>query len=864
MSSQCEQRIRIDFISINYTSDCDFGDTGGMDPKLEIFSFPATQLIYSSHYSDLSHVTGAMDSVLIDDTMSDNLCPNWDTGFTIGTYDYTVESIVVFVDIYEKDSNALNDECSGFNQLFDRDRSTGQHTFDLTSPVGTIDVGGCMSYNYTITKFYNGAVRVDENRTLCPDDTLYINGIAYHQGNSTDQTTVFKNPDACDTIFTIDLKFFDVEPLSIISSDTLCRGATQPLSTSFAYDAYEWSTGEMTRSIEVDDAGTFSVTVTSANGCQQESSFNTNPVVLNPPNVFGPTEICPMSFADLEVQDVFESVVWSTTETTPLITINEGQLYQVTVTDINGCTSSTSFNVTELAPPVPELATSPFLCPGETLTLETTESYLTYSWSTTSSDPSIEVTMPGTYSITVFDSQGCIGSNDFIIEEGAALTATIIGPTAICNGETITLSLSDTYESYEWSTGDSTQEIQLNAGGDFNVTVTDADGCTGEAAYTVLESTALSATIEGELELCENETTVLSETTPLMDHMWSDGSTNASLIVSEGGIYTVTITDSNGCTNTSSAEVIVSVPQIFMQDSVTCYPDDVGIIETAIEGLNGCDDLLVTSIILDEEAACDINLNYIVHDETCPGAGDAFLELQIEETSWPVTYGIITEDNSFSYLGLIPDAQFIDTIPLPGPGEYLIGLGTDAGYLLDVNVTVEVGVLDDIQLDDLTISAGQSVELIADLDPTLYSEYYWSENSSSLCPGNCDKLEVNPDSTTTYYFFNIQSETGCEEISNLTVFVLPDTELYVPDIFNPSIQGEDGVFAIQGPGASFLKRMEVYDRWGNVVYTSTSSQIGWNGRKGNQPLDQGVYVYVLELDTPEGSKIIHGSVALIK
>lgn len=103
-----------------------------------------------------------------------------------------------------------------------------------------------------------------------------------------------------------------------------------------------------------------------------------------------------------------------------------------------------------------------------------------YLWSTTETTENITVTQTGTYSVTFTDGTGCQATDEVYVEFGSGNVIVDLGPdTALCNGETITLDAGAGFTSYEWSTQETGQTLDVSIPGDYSVTVTDAQGCTG-------------------------------------------------------------------------------------------------------------------------------------------------------------------------------------------------------------------------------------------------------------------------------------------------------------------------------------------------------------------------------------------------
>jgi hypothetical protein len=113
--------------------------------------------------------------------------------------------------------------------------------------------------------------------------------------------------------------------------------------------------------------------------------------------------------------------------------------------------------------------------------------------------------------------------------------------------------------SYLWSTGATINCITVNTAGIYTVTVTDANGCSSSCSQTVTVGTPPICTITGNLSICDGQSTVLCTTAGLASYLWSTGATINCITVNTAGIYTVTVTDANGCSSSCSQTVIISL-----------------------------------------------------------------------------------------------------------------------------------------------------------------------------------------------------------------------------------------------------------------------------------------------------------------
>ncbi len=196
--------------------------------------------------------------------------------------------------------------------------------------------------------------------------------------------------------------------------------------------------------------------------------------------------------------------------------------------------------------------------------------------------------------------------------------------------------------------------------------------------------------------------------------------------------------------------------------------------------------------------------------------------------------------------------EFPPTICYSTAGSYDAELiVTDAAGADTTIVTVTVN--DPLSLtvsSDTMIFLGDTATLVA---ASGFTNYSWSPTDSLDCP-LCQITNANPTITTTY-MVSADDANGCPTSASVLVTVqdtttavtIPDT-LYIPNVFTPNGDGINDIFRVTAP-VDF--KMEVYNRWGQLVFTS-SLQNYWDGRTNNgEPCTAGTYYYVIELEDGE-------------
>jgi Zn-dependent metalloprotease len=307
-------------------------------------------------------------------------------------------------------------------------------------------------------------------------------------------------------------------------------------------------------------------------------------------------------------------------------------VYNVTVTDANGCTTTNSATITQPSAPLQSSKTQiNVLCFGNAtgsidLTVSGGTTGYTYSWTASGggSVPSGQANIQdlsglvaGVYNVTVTDANGCTNNNSATISQpSAALQSTKTQVNVLCFGDatgSIDLSVTGgtTAYSYSWiasaggniPSGQSTnQDLSGLIAGTYTVDITDANGCKTTNSSTILQPAAkLASTINQVNVLCYGNNTgsidlVVTGGTTGYQYLWTatnggvvptGQSTNQDLSSLVAGTYTVTITDANGCKTTNTTDIFQPLGPLTSsrtQVNILCYGNSTGSIDLVVSG----------------------------------------------------------------------------------------------------------------------------------------------------------------------------------------------------------------------------------------------------------------------------------------
>ena len=167
------------------------------------------------------------------------------------------------------------------------------------------------------------------------------------------------------------------------------------------------------------------------------------------------------------------------------------------------------------------------------------------------------------------------------------------------------------------------------------------------------------------------------------------------------------------------------------------------------------------------------------------------------------------------------------------------------------------------------VELGQSIQLNAFFfgsDPL--EATFWSPDID--CPDTTTLVCLNPivaPTDTEVYSLTVFDTNGCSASDQIVVEVDVDRNVYIPNAFSPDNDGVNDYFVpFIGTGVTNVRSMQVYDRWGELLFEKkdfmpTGELDGWNGQFRNQQIPTGVYVYLIEVQFIDGISLLYrGSV----
>jgi gliding motility-associated-like protein len=528
--------------------------------------------------------------------------------------------------------------------------------------------------------------------------------------------------------------------------------------------------------------------------------------------------------------------VWSNgTRTEDLQNLRPGN-YSLSITDQATC--DTTVNFTIKGPPAFNLSvqTKEATCNGGrdgelSVRLSGGSGPYQYSWNNgpLSSDPFLRNIASGRYSLRWRDQNGCEKDTTLQVRElTLVLDPSVNGITrptcfGLPNGSIVVRLGNGTgpYQ-YDWNDGQGFRgdnSLRNIRAGTYRVAVRDQNLCRGEFNFSVEDFPRLALRANKSDPSCfgardGSVDIVGAGGTGTYTFLWDNGSIAPFRADLPSGTYRVTLSDANGCTRDTSA-TLVDPPQL-----------SIG--------------------------------NVQPQDLICFGNASGIISLLGQGGRPPYKYGInggaFQSDNRF--IGL-------------RAGRYTVAVEDAGGCTASQDVTLNEPpqLVVDAGLDTI-ISLGQKITIAATPNNTPVS-FQWSPADLVNC-STCQTTVAGP-LRTARFKIEVTDGVGCKATDELLITVVKNRPIYIPNGFSPDLDGKNDFFTLYGgPAARKIRRLQIYDRWGEQLFDTKDiplgqEPLGWNGTYRNQAMPAGVYVYVAEIEFIDDEVLLFkGDVSLIR
>lgn len=750
----------------------------------------------------------------------------------------------------------------------DADGCSAADSFTVTQPpLLVLDTVSLL--NPTCQGQTNGAITVQAaGGAGTPYNYIWSNGLfgpaRSNLGPGNYCVTVF-DPNGCsDTLcFTLTLPtppaITGFDSVSVACGNDGCLRVLAPTATNFQWTTLSGTPVGNTAQVCNLNGGTYIVVVRNANNCESRDTVTLadrqgmffSDTTFTLPSCFGYDDGT-IAVGVSGGNPPYSNYQWSVpAPALPILTDITAGTYGLTVTDNTGCTLVGSF-VLRNPPPIVSFFTNiqeagcAGICNGTTTIVASLAANppvfpnFNFAWSDGSTDSIRTNLCAGFNQVTITDANNCFRIDSvFIGSPDAVVADTIFSVPAGCNGGANGRATvqgaggNGAPYTYIWSNGAVTATAANLTAGNYTVTITDNQGCTGTATVTVDEPAPITVTKDDNRSVdifCFGDdngvlAVIASGGTAPYTYEWSDGTNiigNTDLIDGlRSGVYRVTVTDATGCTGRSDFLPLNDPP--------------------AVQGLYEPW----------EELLCNGDLTTLFID-TIFGGGGAPYQFTVDfgvklDQDFPIELGggehYITYYDRFN-------CEYTDTIFVfePDPIEIFFDSTT------------------------IVMELGDSLQLRPTVTGALVDSFLWTPASLLLYPDSLFPKAFTFESTT--YTLTVWDANGCSGTGSIFVRIDPNRNVYIPNAFIPgNTRGLNDHFNVFiGKGVEMVNYFQVYDRWGSLMYERTDFvpdndilNEGWDGKYKGDYVNPGVYVYIVEVKFLDGRVLLYrGDVTVLR
>ena len=466
--------------------------------------------------------------------------------------------------------------------------------FVCTDELGWIDIevsGGTPDYSYN---WSNGAFTEDISDL---DPGLYFVTITDANG--------------CELFESVDITVIDpVELVTEITDESCGGGEDGAIEIVFTIGQgpfiYEWSNGFLGPQIADLASGEYTVTVTDDNGCATTESFIVSQAGDIEVTFATDSTSCPgVSDGSIDITVTGGTLpyvfAWDNGADTEDLSDLPAGTYDIIIEDAGGCFWANSIEIFDGPGIEIDGSVSDNICFGDSvgsidISIQSGGPAAGFTWSNSSIAEDIDGLKAGSYTVTVTSTAGCTVEGVYNVEDGEEILLSADVTAASCNGGTdgaIDLTVdggTDPYE-FKWSSGESIEDIANLAQGQYNVTVTDFNGCDAELLIDVpgagtfevsdvVQGIECNGSTEGSIDV-----TVTGGVMPYT-FLWNTGAMTEDLADIGAGAYSVTITDAQLCQVVGMYTIDDVPPLVISVDTahIACSGEATGSIALTVEG----------------------------------------------------------------------------------------------------------------------------------------------------------------------------------------------------------------------------------------------------------------------------------------
>ncbi len=657
--------------------------------------------------------------------------------------------------------------------------------------------------------------------------------------------------------------------LTLGPDTSICPGDTMVLDPGAGANNYVWSTGDTGQVLSIDTAGTFWFTAT-IDEISCYPTILTDTIVVDDSRPFFSlgvdTGLCSQDSFTLGVPSLpGGSFLWSGGQTTDSIAVGATGFYWAQLTDSSQCSFSDSIQLTYYTIDTVDLGVDTLVCSLDSIVLNgTTNASVSYLWSTGSTNDTLLVPGGSSVWVAVTDSNQCLSSDTIEVSLQNLPDFSLGSDTAFCVGDSLQLSGPGNMSVYQWSTGQSIPAIQVGATSTYSLAVSDSIGCSFADTLQLTVHPLPVFSLTNDTALCAGDSFTYTFPNPVWVPLWTDGTTGNSIIVnSNAGVIGASVTDNNQCVYTDSFNIQeLPIPQPDLgNDTLLCQNEvlswnvqqsgaqylwndgftgslrnvfDQGTFSVTVTSPNGCinfDSATVRRVRFDlgeDTSACSNDAVVLeLPDSLGTGlwsTGDDASSTTVSNSGW-VSVSVTYENCQ------LEDSLLVTLLPAPPPPNLIDTTVCQLDFQDGYPINAQVG-----SFNYLWSTGEQGAEIVA--------------------------------TTPGIYSVTVSSGIGCSATASMAFDFDCPPGLFLPNSFTPNGDLLNDDFGAEAIGVSAYELL-IFNRWGELIFRSTSLDQRWEGTHQGKASPVGVYLWLVRYELANGNGTFQqledrGSVTLLR
>ncbi len=550
------------------------------------------------------------------------------------------------------------------------------------------------------------------------------------------------------------------------------------------------------------------------------------------------TLICAGNNVLLDATNPSSTYLWQDGSTNATFNVTQSGTYYVDVT--NSCGTASDTIVVSVDPlPIVDLGNDTLLCAGSSLLLDASNPGATYLWQDGSTAATFSASSANTYYVDVTNNCGT-ATDTIVIINGFPPTVNLGNDTTICPNTPLQLDVTSPFATYLWQDGATAGLYNVTSAGTYFVDVTNACG-TSSDTIAINSYTLPVVSLGNDTSLCNGQSLILDVTNNGTTYLWQDGSTNATFNVTTSGTYFVDVTSNCGVFTDTINVNYVSPPTVDLGNDTSLCFNTPYLLSPSVSGVSY---LWQDNSTGPTYTTTQSGIYWVTVSNACGSATDSVSILYDAEINVDLGNDTVLCDGAQLQLSVNAPNSIIEwsnqssgnSMNVDSSGTYHVAVTVGACTARDT-IIIETNELPNPDLGNDRLICEDDKLVLSTQDNE--GSHYWSTGSSEAAILVDDFGE---------YWVAVTNSCG----TSLDTIVIGDMqcscEMYFPNTFTPDGDEFNQVFRAYYTCDLYSYNLRIYNRWGQLLFTSNDPDAIWDGTYNGELVQNGTYIYLVEYE----------------